>query len=218
MNLLKDNLESLLRENGLAPTTFATKIGLQPSTVLRILSGKTLPRPGTVAMIASYFGLTSAQLIGERLDAVSFDDKSSVITKKIVPLLGEEGENLTSMVGNLSSPKGSHSWINLPFTFDSDSVELAAVVAKDAALKPDIRVGDYVYLRFDVEGIDSVPDGAYVLAEPEGFKSEGPILRKFIKGRDFSSSFLTSTNPEWPKESFRCEYVLGVVIGRSGRL
>ncbi|WP_304947372.1 helix-turn-helix domain-containing protein [uncultured Parasutterella sp.] len=218
MSLLKENLARLLREKGIAPSTFARSIGFKPSTILRLLAGETQPRPGTIATIANYFGLTSNQLLGENQESIPFDESTPLITRKLVPLLDKSGEDLTSIVRELASIDRTHKWVSLPFTFDSDSVELAAVVAKDAALKPDIRVGDYVYLRFDVEGIDSVPDGAYVLAEPEGFKPEGPILRKFIKGRDFSSSFLTSTNPEWPKESFRCGYVLGVVIGRSGRL
>lgn len=219
MNYLKDNLARLLQEQGLAPTTFATKIGLQPTTVLRILSGKTLPRPGTIATIANYFGLTSAQLLGESQESISFNENTPLISRKLVPLLDKAGEDLTSVVREpAASLSETHKWVTLPFSVESDSVELAAVEAKDSALKPDIRVGDFVYLRFDINSIEDVPDGAYVLAEPKNFESEGPLLRKFVKGRDFNSSFLTSTNPEWPKENLQCEYVLGVVIGRSGRL
>ena len=214
MNQLKHNLQRLLQENGLAPTTFATKIGLQPTTVLRILSGKTLPRPGTIAMIANYFGLTSSQLTGDNTDGIPFNSETPLITKKLVPLLAQDGEDLTSIVREPASLNGTHQWVNLPFTLADDSPEIVAVTAKDSALKPDIRTGDIVYVRFDVEDIDDVPDGSYVLAEPADLT--GPLVRKFVKGKDFASSFLVSTNPDWPKERTKCNYVLGVVIGRSG--
>lgn len=216
MNQLQHNLQRLLQENGLAPTAFATKIGLQPTTVLRILSGKTLPRPGTIAMIANYFGLTSSQLTGDSSDGIPFSSETPLITKKLVPLLAQDGEDLTSIVREPASLNGTHQWVNLPFSVDDDNLEIVAITAKDSALKPTICVGDVVYLRCNVNDVSDVPDGAYVFAQSKDFDS--PIIRKFVRGKDFASSFLVSTNPDWPKESTKCDYVLGVVIGRSGKL
>ena len=216
MNLLKENLEKLLQEKGVAPSTFAKAIGLEPSTVLRILAGKTFPRAGTIATIANYFGLTSAQLIGDSLENLAFSEATPLITKRLVPLLAQDGEDLTSIVRDPSSLNGTHQWVNLPFSIESDSEEIIAVTAKDSALKPTICVGDIVYLRCNVNDVSDVPDGAYVFAQSKDFDS--PIVRKFVRGKDFASSFLVSTNPDLPKESTKCDYVLGVVIGRSGKL
>lgn len=190
MNLLKENLERLLQEKGLAPSTFAKAVGLEPSTVLRVLAGKTFPRAGTIATIANYFGLTSAQLIGDSSDSIPFRSK----TKRLVPLLVQGREELTAIVGEPASLNGTHQWVSLPFTVDDDSLKIVAVAAKDSALKPDICVGDVVYLRCNVDDVNDVPDGAYVFAQSKDFDS--PIIRKFVRGKDFASSFLVSTNPD----------------------
>lgn len=216
--MLEDNLQKLLTAKGLSPSAFARQIGLKPSTILRILSGTTVPRPSTVATIANYFNISSNQLLGEDIDLVTFNQDTPIMTKRLVPLLDEESEFVSNVMGEIFSPDNAHSWVSLPFSVDSDNEEYAAVIAKDSALKPDIRVGDVVYLRFGINAIEDIPDGSYVFAKAKKQKDSCPILRKFVKGKNFDSSYLVSTNPEWPKEVSPCDFVSAVVIGRSGRL
>lgn len=57
MNLLAKRLNDLLKKNNMMPSTLATKINVNKSTISRILSSSTIPSVDTVFKIATFFGV-----------------------------------------------------------------------------------------------------------------------------------------------------------------
>lgn len=69
---IKDNLADLLAQRGMTPTQLAAETGLAQPTVHRILSGESAsPRIENLRVFAKYFGVSIADLTGEKAPAAS---------------------------------------------------------------------------------------------------------------------------------------------------
>lgn len=65
MNLLAQRLNDLLNKNNMMPSTLATKINVNKSTISRILSSSTIPSVDTVFKIATFFGVKMEYFMSE---------------------------------------------------------------------------------------------------------------------------------------------------------
>lgn len=70
---ISENLLKILKENGLTQRELAERVGLSTVSLNRWCKGKTRPNSAALAKIATYFGMTVAELCG--------GDKQEVIKK-----------------------------------------------------------------------------------------------------------------------------------------
>lgn len=82
MNLLAKRLNDLLKKNNMMPSTLATKINVNKSTISRILSSSTIPSVDTVFKIATFFGVKMEYFMMEDscFDATTRQNELSINT------------------------------------------------------------------------------------------------------------------------------------------
>ncbi len=207
----RDRVEALLIKRGESASALAMRAGLQPSSLLRILSGKAVPRNSTIAQLALALGVRPEDLIGDEnwpkgLAAIKRTDFAG-----LVPLASTPQQLWNNDIYKEATADPGTVWVPLPAGLKQRTGELCALKVEGEALAPRIRHGDIVFLEYKAE--PEFKNGSLVLAFV-GTPVEAPVKGKYILRRlilvdgDF---YLRCDNPELPQDLIRGDPVATVV-------
>lgn len=98
-------IKRLCKEKGISMTEFYKAAGVTSSTVSQWATGKTNPRPTTLAMIADYFGVSPEYLTGEEKEKTAQTDGLTLSQKELIFLFAnlspEQQEKVLAEVKSL---------------------------------------------------------------------------------------------------------------------
>jgi len=207
---LSKKIAALLVERGESASSLAIRSGLQPSTLLRILTGEVKkPRNATVAQLALFLGVQPKELIGKDVPIGAPSQKHSRLNS--VPLLRSPLRYWDDDIYEEASANPDTVWVPLPAGLKPNAGELCALRVNGDALAPRIRHGDIVFLEYKVN--PEYKNDSYVLAFV-GTPVEAPVNGDYVLRRLFivdGKYYLRCDNPELPKELVRGDPVATVV-------
>lgn len=208
---LRDRIEALLVKRGESPSALALRSGLQPSTILRILSGKAIPRNSTISQLALSLGVQPEDLLGEDerpkgLSAIKRTDFTG-----LVPMASTPQQLWNNDIYKEATADPNTVWVPLPAGLKPRAGELCALRVDGDALAPRIRHGDIVFLEYKQS--PEFKNNSYVLAFV-GTPVEAPVKGSYVLRKLIivdGKFYLRCDNPELPRELVRGEPVATVV-------
>lgn len=210
-NDIRDRIEALLIKRGESASALARRCGLQPSSLLKILSGKATPRNSTISQLALALGVEPEDLIGEGelpngLTAIKKTDYAG-----LVPLASTPQQLWNNDIYKEATANPETVWVPLPAGLKQRKGEICALKVDGDALAPRIRHGDTVFLEYKDK--PEFKNDSYVLAfigtPVDAPIKGGYVLRKLIIID--GNFYLRCDNPELPKELVRGDPVATVV-------
>lgn len=218
--LVKKNLEWLITNKGISPYELQRHVGVPQPTIHRILTGEsTDPRTSTLQPLATYFGVTVADLrdrdlsipqVAEtpgtyRVQAVTEDDPGLIHIKKVklrlsAGIMGFRTEPETYDGSTLTVPL---EWV-LRRGYDPD--RLIAIRVRGESMEPTLYADDLVIVNTD--------DTKLVDGQVYAVNYEGEAVIKRLT-RDAGRWWLTSDNADQRKYHRKsCEGTECIIVGR----
>ena len=205
-----DVIEGLLRQHGMKRSQMEKDLGLPPSFLTEIKSGRTKrPNAERLARIAQYFDVSVDYLLGNspypreedaslaRLGAKTLDPDDAVD----IPIMGQVAAGLGCLAEN--QVEGYEKTLNCSINPKEKYIYLQV---KGDSMSPLLNEDDLVLVKCE----SSIDSGCYAVVTVDG---EDGVVKKVVYGKDWIE--LHSENPYYPVRRFEGEDVLRIrVVGR----
>ena len=161
-----ENFVKLCNNKGVSPNGVCADLGFSTAIATKWKNGAT-PRSTTLQLIASYFNVTVADLLGEPSQPTSYNYHSSLKGYKLVPVLSIYETPEENPVKYLAGEEA------LPLS-DEDGSEYVGLKISDDAMSPSLLPGDTVIIKKQ----NTAEDGDLVLCK---LGSKSAIVRQIKK-------------------------------------
>lgn len=196
-------LKELMAQQNLSASELARRTGIGQPVIFRMLSGETdNPKVATLSPLASYFGVTINQLIGET--PLTSTTEFTTQPHQIPILSWDQAHNWEELLKNPDQLKKAE-WIsasNIPIK------QVYALKIKDNAMAPLFTAGSILLIH----GIKKPKNGDYAIIQPR--RSKDAIFRQVLIDEDFN--YLKPLNPDSTKFKMKIfspgDHYLGVLI------